>query len=141
MQVAITIRDSRERQGTAIAAPWQALSDCLSTHDQFVSQPGRRACDMLVSSRQTAESEQRYLEEFLRCRAHMPHAVWLRDMHLRFWEEPVEPLPLELAHIVAASVAHCQLHEEAPNPIFDAVLTKLAHNPFKGKRLDKRKRR
>jgi hypothetical protein len=142
-QIAITVVDARETRGTAADRTMQrqALADGLAIYDQCVRTPGRRACDLLLSRAQSAEIHQQYQEELVRCRSRMPDADWLRSMQLRIWDEPVEPLPLELAHIVATSVARHCLDENVPNPVFDAVLAKLAHIPFQLKRLAKLKRR
>ena len=138
MQVAITIRDTANARSAATGAvQGQALSDCLVIYDHFASLPGRNACTLLVSGRLSSESEQRYQKGFVRCCERMPHALWLRDMHLRFWKEPIEPLPLELAHIVAASVVRHHLHAQATNPIFAAVQAKLARSPSQRKHPEK----
>lgn len=142
-QIAITIVDARENRETDAAGTSQrpALADGLAIYDDFIRMPGRRACAMLVSRAQSAEIDRQYREELARCRTRMPQADWLRNLQLREWEEPVEPLPLELAHVVAASVVRHRLHENVHNPVFDVVLTKLAHTPFQLKRSTRLKRR
>lgn len=142
-QIAITVVDARETRGTAAdgTTQRQALANGLAIYDQCVRTPGRSACGLLLSRAQSTEIHQQYQEELVRCRSRMPDADWLRRMQLRMWDEPVEPLPLELAHIVAASVARHCLDEHVPNPVFDAALAKLAHIPFQLKRPAKLKRR
>lgn len=140
IQIAITIVDARENRGTD-ATQRPALAEGLAIYDDFTRMPGRRACAMLVSRAHSAEIDQQYREELARCRARMPQADWLRNLQLRGWDEPLEPLPLELAHVVATSVVRHRLHENVPNPVFDAVLTKLAHTPFQLKRPTRLKRR
>lgn len=145
MQIAVSILDAKQTQETAtvsLVAKRQALSGCLEIYDQFVrAPPGRRACAVLVSRAQGVDIDHRSQEELVRCRTRMPEATWLADMQLRIWKEPIEPLPLELAHLIAESVVRRLLHEDVANPIFDATLTKLAHNPFQFKRTTKPKRR
>ena len=145
IRIAVTILDARETQhaatGTRVVQR-QALSGCLEVYDQTLRvPPGRRACAVLVARAQEVDAAQCAEEEFARCRTRMPEATWLSGLQLRIWNESIEPLPLELAHLVAESVVRHQLHEGITNPIFDAMLTKMAHNPFQFKRTAKSKRR
>jgi hypothetical protein len=113
----------------------------LSVYDQFLRTPMRMPCTMLVSRSPTVDKNcQGDLEH---CRTLLPNAPWLSDLRLQFWTEvPPEPLPLELAQIVAAATARHMLLENTSDPVFEAVLTKLAHNPFqRGRPAVKRKRR
>lgn len=131
MQIAIATVDDPNKRGSATGAtPLMALSSCLTTYHQIASLPGRQACSLLVSGRHSKHSANALCEAFARCRSHMPEALWLGEMQLRLWKEPVEPLPLELAHVVAESVVRHRLHPKDANPIFDAVRTKRVQDPF-----------
>ena len=145
MQIAITIGDAhgKPRNGTATGEveQQQGLSHCLVTYAQFLRAPGRHPCSAIVSRSQGEEVDQRCLETFRRSRTHLSSADPLRDLQLRFWKEPVEPLPLELAHAAAASVVRHRSTEDIPNPVFDAVFTKLANTPFQLQRSVRLKRR
>ncbi|MNE93898.1 hypothetical protein D3C80_1918040 [compost metagenome] len=96
---------------------------------------------MLIAASQTAPVDEQCLAELSRCRTLMPNARWLDEVQLQFWSEAIEPLPLELARVVALATARHVLFEEADDPLFDAVLTKLAHDPLQGRRPSPRKRR
>ncbi|HEY5803483.1 MAG TPA: hypothetical protein VIT90_07330 [Lysobacter sp.] len=139
MQAAVAIVDSRDVR-TAVAQP-QALSRCVSIYNQLIQASTRLPCTMLIAVSQTDPADEQCLVELSRCRILMPNARWLDDLQLQFWSEEIEPLPLELARVVALSTARHVLFEEAEDPLFDAVLTKLAHDPLQGKRPSPRKRR
>ncbi|MEO7326265.1 MAG: hypothetical protein ABIW82_15695 [Dokdonella sp.] len=146
MQIAITIADARGIARTSATAAevdqqQQGLSNCLVTYEQFSGAPGRRPCTVIVSRSQGEEVDQQCLETFSRSRTHLPTADPLRDLQLRFWKEPIEPLSLELAHAAAASVVRHRVRDDITNPVFDAVLTKLAHMPFQLQRSPRLKRR
>jgi hypothetical protein len=138
VQIAVAVievpKTSKETAATAVSAQRQALADNLAVYDSFLRVPGRHAYSMLVSRMPSAEAERQYREELALCRSRMSGTDWLRDLQLRAWKEPVEPLPLELAHVIAASVARHRHQQDTPNPVFDAVLTKLVHAPFQVKR-------
>jgi hypothetical protein len=94
---------------------------------------------MLVT-RPMATATEAHFQEEVALRSRLAEATWLRDFELRAWEEPVEPLPLELASVIAASVIRERLHGEVSNPILDAALTKRVHGPFEWeRRRDKRR--
>lgn len=141
MQAAVVIVDSRDVR-TAVAQP-QTLSRCVSVYNQLVqaSASTRLPCTMLIAASQGGPADAQCLAELSLCRTLMPHARWLDDLQLQFWSEAIEPLPLELARVVALSTARHVLFEESDDPLFEAVLTKLAHDPLQGKRPSSRKRR
>ena len=145
IRIAITIIESKGMRGVAgatLTAREQALSRSLDTYDRAIKvPPGRRACAAIVTRAQGIVEDQQSQQEFFRCRSRMPEAAWLGDMQFRTWKETIEPLPLELAHVVAESVVRHQQQEDVANPIFDALLTKLASDPFPFKRPTKSKRR
>lgn len=139
MRVAIAAFDSRDG-GMASGVPQQALSPCLSVYDQSVRPPMRPPCTLLVSRSQSSAIDKQCLEELARCRVLMPNAPWLGDLQLQFWKDAPEPLPLELAQVVAAAVARQMLSENTNDPLFEALLAKLAHNPFQRRRSAQKRR-
>jgi hypothetical protein len=144
VQIAVTVveipRTGKETKATAVSAQRHAFANNLAVYDSFLRAPGRHAYSMLVSRIQSAEAEREYREELALCQLRMSGTDWIRDLELRAWKEPVEPLPLELAHVIATSVVRHRHQEELANPVFDAVLAKLVHAPFQVKR-HKHKRR
>ena len=66
--------------------------------------------------------------EELASRRSLAEAEWLREFELHAWKEPVEPLPLELACVIAAAVVRDSAQGDASHPILDAAMTKLVHD-------------
>ena len=131
MQIAVAIVDARERRSASVAdehARRHALAGCLAHYDDFVRKPGREACTTLVARGQGPESDRCELEDLADYRTRLPDARWLSALQLRFWSDAIEPLPLEIAHVVAAAIARQRLDADAANPIFAAALTKLSHD-------------
>lgn len=133
MRAAISVFDLRGGR-TTDGMTQQALSQCLSAYDQFLRTPSRQPCTLLVSRSQTEVIDQQYLDELVRCRALMPEAPWLGDLQLQFWDEALEPLPLELAQVLASAAARHMLAEGTSDTLFDAISTKLVHNPIERRR-------
>ncbi|MFC5577283.1 hypothetical protein ACFPOA_04540 [Lysobacter niabensis] len=139
MQAAVAVFDARDARITN-GAHQQGLNQCLSVYDQFLRMPMRVPCTLLVS--RSPAVDQNCQGDLEHCRPLFPNAPWLSDLRLQFWTEAPEPLPLELAQIVAAATARHVLLEHTSDPVFEAVLTKLAHNPFqRGRPVVKRRRR
>lgn len=118
----------------------QGLFECLSRYDKYINAPGRTACRVVVARTGTGPAVQDWADAFAHCRGRLPDVNWLRSMQLRGWDEPVEPLPLEAAHVIAASVARYRADKQAENPIVDAIRAKLAH-PFELLERSAKKRR
>lgn len=127
VQIAVSIHGLGRSSG---ATSPRTLSNCLVAYDRYLRGPLRRACTMLVCRSQSAETDRLYLKDLDQCRAQMAGATWLRDMQLQAWTDPVEPLPLELAQLAAASVMRHVLADGDRDPVFDAVSTKLTNDPF-----------
>ena len=107
--------DSMQRDG---------MLNCLSSYDKYINVPGRLPCRMLVAR---GDDEKSHTDAFARSRRRLPDAKWLQNMELRCWMGAVEPLPLEIAHVIAASVARFRIDGDMANPIAEAVSAKLAH--------------
>lgn len=130
MQIAVAIDDRRERRSALVVETdvrRHTLAGCLGHYDHFLRKPGREACTTLVARGQGPERDRGDLDDLAAIRARMPDARWLPHLQLRFWNDAIEPLPLEIAHVAAAAIARQRVSEEAPNPIFAAALSKLSH--------------
>jgi hypothetical protein len=139
MQAAVAIIDSRAVRVTD-GAQQQALFQCLSAYDKFVRTPMRVPCTMLVSRSQSEVLDKQFLDELARCRTLMPSAPWLGDVRLQFWNEAMEPLALEMSRVVAAATARHALFDSGNDALFEAIATKLAHNPLqRGRSVRKRR--
>jgi hypothetical protein len=138
MQAAVAVFDSRDAR-IATGAQQQGLNQCLSVYDQFLRAPMRVPCTMLVSRSPTVDKNCQ--DDLEHCRTLMPSAPWLSDLRLQVWTEAPEPLPLEMAQVVAAATARHVLLESTSDPVFEAVLTKLAHSPFQRGRVAVKRRR
>lgn len=105
----------------------QAFARNLSAYGEFLRGPGRRACATLVCRSESVGAEKLCREE-LAARRSIADAEWLREFEFHAWKEPVEPLPLELACVIAAAVVRDPGQGDAPQPILDAAMTKLVHD-------------
>ncbi|UXI66029.1 hypothetical protein [Tahibacter amnicola] len=134
VEIAIVVLRERVSEGgepgVGPTIAWQALANSLLAYDQVARTPGRQPCTVLVTANPGTRSEQQAMGEYVRARTRLPDATWIRDLQLRFWEEPADPLPLQLANVAAEAVARYLLDEKAVNPVFAAVESKLAHAPF-----------
>ncbi|MDC8015426.1 hypothetical protein [Tahibacter soli] len=119
----------------------QGLAECLAVYDAHLRLPGRSPCSLLIARGLDADTDRRCLDAFNRTRIRLPEAAWLREMQLRFWRDETAPLSLELAQVVARAVAEHLRNEALPNPIVEAVLSKLSQTPDLLKRSVKDKRR
>lgn len=124
MYVAISVLDGGEGDG---AIQRESLLNCLSSYDKYITVPGRRPCRILVSRSLGKATDRGHIDAFARSRQRLPDAQWLHDMELCCWSDPIEPLPLEAAHVIAASIARYRADDDRANPIADAVRAKLAH--------------
>lgn len=107
----------------------QAFARNLSAYGEFLRGPGRSACATLVCRTGSAGVEKLCREELASHRSLAGvGAEWLREFELHAWKEPVEPLPLELACVIAAAVVRDSAQGDASHPILDAAMTKLVHD-------------
>jgi hypothetical protein len=139
MSVAVSVLDSDGLQATTSANQRQGLVECLSVYDQYVRVPGRQACSVLVVRGRNGADEQSYTDAFARSRRSLD-VKWLQDMELRVLNAPREPLPLEVAHVVATSIARYRADEDMDNPIVDTIRAKLSHRPVLLDRPPKKRR-
>jgi len=124
MYVAVSVLDGAEG---ANAIQRESLLNCLSAYDKYVAVPGRRPCQILVSRRRDKAVDQGYIDALAHSRKRLPDAEWLQDMELQYWSEPIEPLPLEAAHVIATSIVRYRADGDMANPIAEAIRGKLAH--------------
>ncbi|WP_133822018.1 hypothetical protein [Tahibacter aquaticus] len=132
LQAAVAIAEEPETQtGTGTAnGRLHALGLCLSAHGEFLRLPGRQACDALVMARAQSDAEATEVDAMLRARARQSERDWTHNLRWQFWDETPEPLPLELARLIAGCVLQQRIHEGNVNPVFSAVLPKLMRSPF-----------
>lgn len=132
LQAAVAIvEESETRTDTSPAnGRLHALGLCLSAHGDFLRLPGRHACDALVMARADNDAEATEVDAMLRARARQSERDWTHGLRWQFWDETPEPLPLELARLIAGCVLQQRIHEASVNPVFNAVLPKLMRSPF-----------
>ena len=129
MSVAVSVLDGDGAQATTASNQRQGLVECLSIYDQYLRVPGRQACSVLVVRGHDGGHDQGYTDAFARSRRSLD-VKWLQDMELHVLNAPREPLPLEVAHVVATSIARYRVDEDMDNPIVDTIRAKLSHRPM-----------
>lgn len=139
MCVAVSVLDGEVARAMTHANQRQGLMECLSIYNEYLRSPGRQACSVLVARSLNEEAEAGYVDAFARSRRSLD-VKWIQDMELRVSKGPREPLPLEVAHVVAASIARYRVDEALDNPIVDAVRTKLSRRPALLDRPSKKRR-
>ena len=117
------------------------LSECLALYDHHLRASHRSPCTLLIAPGADAETDRQMSDAFGRAGLRLSDAAWFKAMKLRFWRDSALPLSMELAQIVARAVGEYLREEALPNPIADAVLTKLSSTPDVLKRSFKAKRR
>lgn len=143
IEIAVTVVDTRKRPETAGArghVQSDALSSCLGHYSKAMRARKRTPCTMLLSRSQGAVTDEQLQKEFAQARSMLSEADALDAMNLHVWSQPAEPLPLELANVIAAAVLRHQLEPSGFNPVFEAVLGKLVHNAFPFAHMKGRKR-
>lgn len=128
MSIAISVLDGDCTAATTKANQRQGLAECLSIYDQYVRVPGRQACTVLMGRGHLGAVDQEFTLAFARSQR-LLDARWLQTMESRNCTDPVEPLPLEVAHVIAASIARYRVDPDIDNPIVDAIRVKLSHRP------------
>jgi hypothetical protein len=139
MCIAVSVLDSDGAPATSEANLRQGLLECLSIYDAYIRVPGRQACSALVTRGANGAVDQGYVDAFARSQRSLD-AKWLQDMELRVLNGPRDPLPLEVTHVIAASIARYRVDADLDNPIVDAVRAKLSHRPALLDRPPKRRR-
>lgn len=143
MEVAVVVLDSRGRQLSTRSrehSHLEAFSSCLALYSDAARARNRASCSLLLSRSSGAGIDAQYEKEFANCRNMQSDAGTLDTMQLRFWSQPREPLPLELANVIAAAVLRHQLDPNGFNPVFAATMGKLAHKNFPATNARGRKR-
>jgi hypothetical protein len=143
IEISVSVIDTRKRaepSGTRAHVEADALSSCLGHYSKAMRARKRAPCAMLFSRSQGAATDEQLQKEFAQSRAMLSEADALDAMNLLVWQQPREPLPLELANVIAAAVLRHQLEPGGFNPVFEAILGKLVHNAFPFAHLKGRKR-
>jgi hypothetical protein len=127
MSVAVSVVDGLP--ATARTDQRRGLLECLSVYDSHVGVPGRSACRVLVARASDEASGLAWADAFSYSQRRLPDAAWIHAMQLRVWTEAIDPLPLEVANVIAGSVARYRVDGQGYNPIVHAVRTKLSSLP------------
>jgi hypothetical protein len=122
MFVAVSVHDGT---ATTEVNQRQGLVECLTIYGEYLRVPGKRACGVLVARARDEEAGQGFMDAFARSQR-LLDAQWLQRMEPQSWTDPVEPLPLEVANVIAASIARYRADADIDNPIVDAVRAKLS---------------
>lgn len=133
IEIAVVVQDSRKRRNpitTREHPQLEALSGCLSQYSDAARARRRLPCAMLLSRSRGTIIDRQCLKELEQARSMNAETGSLAQMQLHFWGQPKEPLPLELANVIAAAILRHQLDPAGFNPVFEAVLGKLAHPAF-----------
>ncbi|HWT16339.1 MAG TPA: hypothetical protein VN581_11190 [Patescibacteria group bacterium] len=133
IEIAVVIQDSRKRRdpaGTREHPQLEALSGCLSHYSDAARARRRNPCAMLLSRARGPAIDRQCLKELEHAKSMNSETGSLAQMQLHFWDQPKEPLPLELANVIAAAVLKHLLDRDGFNPVFEAVLGKLVHPAF-----------
>ncbi len=118
MAVAVSTLDRR-------ASPREMFIDCLLGYQEYLRRQGRATWSAAVID-PTADNKS--VSEQFRVATHgIPFA---KPPSLNFWDDPTAPIPLEIARVASAAVARYVSNRAAPNPIFEAVRSKLAILPI-----------
>lgn len=118
------------------------LSNCIATYDRHLrALSGRQPCSVFIARGQEEATNQQSREAFFRCQRRYPDSAWLQNVELRFWADVAEPLPLEMAQVVAAAVSRYSFDPSVPSPVVEAIRNKLALPHPLISRTEKKKRR
>ncbi|WP_363799868.1 hypothetical protein ABU614_07100 [Lysobacter firmicutimachus] len=130
MRVAVTVVGVGPNRVAAPSSRAMPLEGCLTTFDREASSASKRDCAFVVSAAQPESIRAEYLDSLELARSRMPGSSLLRDLQLTFLPSGTEPLPTELANVVATSVLrHLQSHGDT-DAVFDAARSKFANDPF-----------
>jgi hypothetical protein len=145
IQISLSIQSIPHASGTdaakAEAIHRYGLSECLVLYDHHLRATHRSPCTLLIAPGADAEADQQVSEAFSRAGLRLSDAAWFKAIKLRFWRDSATPLSIELVQVVARAVGEYVRDDVIPNPIANAVLTKLSHTPDALKRSAKAKRR
>ena len=133
IEISVAVVDARKRAqaaGSRLKPQTDALSSCFGHYGRAVRAHKRTPCTVLLTRSQGEAIDTQLQREFVQARAMLPDAGALETMNLHVWRQAVEPLPLELANVIAAAVLRHHLAPNGFNPVFEAALGKLVHNAF-----------
>ena len=119
MGMSVAVSDSNRRSSRR-----EMFQDCLVGYQEFLRTPGRYMWSVAIA---TAPRGAHTVEEDFR-QASQGVSIPKPPL-LQVWDGDVDPIPLEIARIAAGAVARHMESPGTPNPIFEAVRTKLATMP------------
>lgn len=130
MRVAIAVTGVDPRRAAVTKFHGTPLEVCLTTFDHEARSASQRDCALAISTSQPDSIQVEYRDGLKAARDRLPGSIPLRGLQLDFWPGGTEPLPLELAKVVATSVLrHLQSGGDVDS-VFDAAKTKFANDPF-----------
>ncbi|WP_148649880.1 hypothetical protein [Lysobacter antibioticus] len=130
MRVAISVTGVEQHRVAVAKFHGSRLEGCLATFDRETRPASQRDFARAISSSQANSIQVEYRDALKLARGRLPESILLRDLQLDFWPAGTEPLPLELAKVVATSVLrHFQSGGDVDS-VFDAAKAKLANDPF-----------
>lgn len=136
--ISISVHEAHPGDSTVASAPEQGLVTCLSAYQTEILSQKRQPIRQLIVANGLGTANRAAL---LDCRRRFADQTWIQQLEVTEWRDPDEPLPLELARVIAGAVArHCD-DPQAANPILDAIRPKLANPPPQWQSAAKVKRR
>lgn len=118
------------------------LSNCVAAYDRHLrALSGRQPCHLFIARGQEEATNQQSREAFSRCQRRFSDSAWLQNAELQFWADAAEPLPLEIAQVLAAAISRHSFDPDLPSPIVEALRNKLAQPYPLFSRPEKKKRR
>lgn len=130
MRVAIAVTGIDSNRVAMTKFHGTPLEACLTTFDHEARLASQRDFTLAISTSQPNSIQAEYRDALKVARDRLPGSILLRDLKLDFWPSGTEPLPLELAKVVAASaLRHFQSGSDADS-VFDAAKAKFANDPF-----------
>lgn len=128
MRVAISVTGVEPHRVAVAKFHGSRLEGCLATFDRETRLVSQRDFARAMSSSQANSIQVEYRDALKLARGRLPGSILLRDLQLDFWPAGTEPLPLELAKVVATSVLrHFQSGGDVDS-VFDAAKAKLAND-------------
>lgn len=118
------------------AAGQQAASDtsrsrslftgCLTAYGAYLKSSRQSACRVVIASAGESGDNDARRGSYDEVLMHVDGADQIGALELAFWNDPSEPLPMEVARLAAAAVGRHLEHPAQNNPLFETVRAHLA---------------
>ena len=136
--IAISVHEAQPGESTVHSAPEQGMVTCLSAYQAQITQQKRQPIRQLIVAAGQGLVNRSAMND---CRRRFADQPWIQQLEVTEWKDSDEPLPLELARVIAGAVARHSDDPQAPNPIIEAIRPKLANPPPQWQNAVKVKRR